>query len=276
MIIGIYEIPHGFIAVLAGKIMGVPSTVSVIGNPAYSKLRKGLRMKITMWILRNANYITVTGTNSKKFLVSKGIARDKIKVLPNTLDLSEFKKLNSVNKKYDIISLGRISPEKRIEQIVKIVYKMKERMPTVKAAIAGTGPELPVICELISKLKLDGNIEILGYIPDNQLVDFYNSGRVFVLTSETEGFPRTILQAAACGTPVIASKVGDIDDIIDHGSNGFLINNFMQVEEYVHGILQLLKDDNLYASFSIKLSEKVHTEFVTGKASAVWANMLNE
>lgn len=274
MIIGIYEIPHGLIAVMAGKILGCPSTVSVIGNPAYNKLRKGLRMRITIWILQHAVYVTVTGTKSKEFLVSEGISERKIRILPNTLDFSKYKVLGNELKKYDIISLGRISAEKHVEQIVGIVAKLKEKIPSVKAAIAGKGSELTEIRKLILKLKLEGNIELLGYIPDNQLVEFYNSGRIFVLTSETEGFPRTIVQAAACGIPVIASDVGDISDIIDHCHNGFLVKDFRDVEEYSKRIIQLMTDENMYKSFSKKLCEKVHSEFVVERASEVWREIL--
>jgi glycosyltransferase involved in cell wall biosynthesis len=274
MIIGIYEIPHGFIAVLAGKILDCPSIVSVIGNPAYTKIRRGLRMRITKWILQHATYVTVTGTKSKEFLVSKGISEKKIRILPNTLDFSKFKVFENESKKFDIISLGRISAEKHVELIVEIVAKLKEYMPNVKAAIAGKGSELAEIRNLISKLKLEKNIELPGYVPDDKLVEFYNSGRIFVLTSETEGFPRTIIQAAACGLPVIASDVGDISDIIDHCYNGFLVKNFWDVEEYSKRIIQLMTDENMYNSFSKKLYEKVHNEFAVERASDVWCEIL--
>jgi glycosyltransferase involved in cell wall biosynthesis len=276
VIIGIYELPHGLLAVLTGKILRVPVAVSIIGNPAYTKLRKGFRMEVTMWVLRNASFVTVTGSNSKQFLVSKGIPKEKIFVLPNTMDFSKFKMLNNTIKKYDLISLGRISGEKHIEVIVKIISLLKEKMPEIKAAIAGGGPELENIKGLVKRLNLGDNIEILGFIPDEQLQDFFNSGRIFILTSETEGFPRTIIQAAASGVPVIASKVGDISDIIDHEQNGFLINDFQNVEEYSYRILQLLNDSEMYKTFSLNLYTTVRTQFITQKASQVWEEIFNK
>ncbi len=273
LIVGIYEIPHGLLAVCAGKILKVPSVVSIIGNPAYTKLRKGSRMKLTLWILKNASSITVTGNNSKNFLISKGISAKKISVLPNTLDFSHYGRKIETIKKYELISLGRISNEKHVEVFVHIISSLKEKMPEIKAAIAGAGPELENIKKLVIKLKLSENINILGYIPDDQLNDFFNSGRIFILTSETEGFPRTIIQAAACGVPVIASNVGDMTDVIDHGQNGFLINEYNNVGEYTDRVLQLLKDDVIYQLFSLNLNQKVRTQFVTAKATKVWGDI---
>lgn len=274
IITGIYEIPHGLLAVIAGKLLHKPSAVSIIGNPAYSKLRKGFRMKITMWILKNANFITVTGSNSKQFLISKGVTEEKVLILPNTLDFSTFKKQINPEKKYDIISLGRISNEKHVELIVKIVAKLKIEMPELKAAIAGSGPELEKIKESVKQLELDKTIDILGYIPDEQLEGFYNSGRLFVLTSETEGFPRTIVQAAACGVPVVASRVGDIDDIIENNVNGFLVEQYNDVNSYTKFILRLLNDHKLYQEFSEGLMKQVHDRFSHHRASEVWQSII--
>jgi glycosyltransferase involved in cell wall biosynthesis len=276
IIIGIYEIPHGLLAVIASRLLNVPSAVSIIGNPAYSKLRKGFRMKLTMWILKNTSFITVTGINSKQFLISKGLPDEKIFILPNTLDFSTFKKQNNPEKKYDIISLGRISNEKHVEIIVQIIAKLKKEMPALKAAIAGSGPELEGIKALVKLLELEKTIDIPGYIPEDQLENFYNSGRVFALTSETEGFPRTIIQAAACGVPVVASRVGDIDDIIENDVNGFLVERFDDVNSFTELILKLLNDHKLYNQFSEDLMKKVHESFSHHRATEVWASIIQK
>jgi glycosyltransferase involved in cell wall biosynthesis len=149
-------------------------------------------------------------------------------------------------------------------------------MPDIKAAIAGTGPELENIKGLVRKLNLGDNIAILGYTPDQQLQTFFNSGRVFILTSETEGFPRTIIQAAACGVSVIVSNVGDMTDVIDHEYNGFLINDYRNVEEYSNRVFQLLGDNALCNKFSENLNKKVREQFVTENASKVWNEIISK
>jgi glycosyltransferase involved in cell wall biosynthesis len=274
IIIGIYEIPHGLFAMLVGKVRKIPSVVSIIGNPAYTKIRRGLRLKITMWVLSNCNYITVTGNNSRMYLIRKGIPAEKVFVLPNTLDFTLFHKIR-LNKEYDIISLGRISEEKHVDIFVKIVAELKTKIPNIKAAIGGNGPQKEMIINLVKQLKLDKNIEVCGFIPYEELNSFFNKGKVFLLTSESEGFPRTIIQAAACGLPVVSSNVGDITDVIEHNISGFLVNEYSDVNEYSSRVYQLLNDQELYERFSTTLENNVKKQFITENASKVWQDIFD-
>jgi len=276
LIVGIYEIPHGLLAVLSGLILSKPSVVSIIGNPGYKKLRKGLRWKLTLWMLQKTTFVTVTGNSSKKYLVENGVNESKIFVLPNTLDFTNFEPKNISNKKYDIISLGRLSGEKRIDTIIKIVDVLRKDFPDIKVAIGGNGKEKQKLEELINSLNLNNNIALLGYIPDEDLAEFYSNGKLFLLTSETEGFPRTIIQAAACGTPVVASNVGDMTDVIEHDVDGFCINKWDSFEEYIPYIKKLLVDNELNQSFSEKLNIKVRNLFNTNQSNKVWSKIINQ
>ncbi|MDD4309608.1 MAG: glycosyltransferase, partial [Candidatus Cloacimonetes bacterium] len=132
LIVGIYEIPHGLIAALAGMFLGIPSVVSIIGNPAYKKVRHGLRLLITMWVLKLTSAITVTGATSKKYLESKGLSPEKIFILPNTIELGNFRYINTDERIYDIISLGVLRAEKRVETVVNVVLEIKKSYAHVK------------------------------------------------------------------------------------------------------------------------------------------------
>jgi glycosyltransferase involved in cell wall biosynthesis len=276
VIVGIYEIPHGLIAVIIGKLFNKPTVVSVIGNPAYSKLRKGFRMKLTLWILKNASFITVTGNTSKRFLISKGISGEKVFVLPNTIDFSKFFPFPDAKKEYDIISLGRLSEEKKLDQIVRVIGELKKSNPHIQAAIGGTGPEKESIIRLVKDLELEGNIEVLGFIPDEELPAFLSKGRVFLLTSETEGFPRTIIQAAACGAAIVATNVGDVADVIEHGINGFLVDSYQDIEAFLRYTQILLTDKIKADGFVYNLDKKVRIQFANEQATIVWNKILNE
>jgi len=274
VIVGIYEIPHGLLAVLAGKLIGRPSIVSIIGNPAYVKIRRKFRMKVTMWMIRLASCVTVTGSSSRKFLISRGVPSKKVFILPNTLDFTEYRRIEGIRKEYDIVCLGRLSSEKRMEQVISIVNKIKEKNPEIKAAIGGSGPEKEFLERLIRQNKLENSIKLSGYIGDKEQAAFFSKGKVFVLTSETEGFPRTIIQAAACGTPVVASKVGDITDVIEHGINGFLVDRWDDTDSYVEHISNLLSNPTLSLAFSEALNKKVRLQFSNEQAMVVWENIL--
>ena len=79
---------------------------------------------------------------------------------------------------------------------------------------------------------------MLGFVDD--IVAFYNSGKVFVLTSRTEGLPRTVIEAMACGIPCVVSNVGDMEDVIDDNVSGHLIQDYRNLNNFAGKINLLL------------------------------------
>jgi len=273
IIIGIYEIPHGLLATFAGKILNIPSAISIIGNPAYKKIRRGFRNILTFLILKICNFVTVTGHNSKKYLLENGINTNKIFIMPNNISIESYYKMN-IKKEYDLISLGRISAEKHIDIFVQIIASLKTSIPNIKAAIGGNGPELNKINDLIFIKKLENNIDLLGYIPDNKLRSFFNKGKIFILTSETEGLPRTLVQAAACCVPIVTSKVGDIENFIKHEENGFIVDQYDDIYQYVNLIKRLLKNKRTYHEFSKKIRLIAQENYSNRNSCNIWKKII--
>ncbi len=272
--IGIYEIPHGLLAYLIGKIKKIPVVISIIGNPANNKLRKGFRKKITYFMYKRIMAITVTGSKSKQFLIKNGIDSNKIFILPNSIDVNMFRQDDLAKKQFDIISLGRLSPEKELCNLVEIVLKLKQLKPNIKVGIAGKGPEKENILSAIKRFNLEENIFLLGYV-DN-IVEFYNSGKIFLLTSRTEGLPRSVLEAMSCGIPCVASNVGDMEDIIDDEKNGFIVNDYSDLKEYVDKILLLLEQKEKYTKVSKAAQIEVKNSFSYEAATKVWREIIQK
>lgn len=271
--IGIYEIPHGILAFLIAKIRKIPIIICIIGNPSYTKLRRGLRKKVTYFMLKRADAITVTGKKSRQFLISDGIESSSIYILPNSID-TELLRLDKEKKVFDIISLGRLSPEKELRNLVKIVAELKKKHAGIKVGIAGKGPEKENLKKMVNDLMLQDNIELLGFVDD--IVKFYNSGRVFVLNSSTEGLPRTVIEAMACGVPSVASNVGDIEDVIIDGENGFLVKKYNDIDGYIKKISLLLFDENKYERFSKNSMQLSRKKYSHNSATKVWRKIIKE
>ncbi|MCF8234179.1 MAG: glycosyltransferase family 4 protein [Melioribacteraceae bacterium] len=270
--IGIYEIPHGLLAFLVGKIKRVPVVISVIGNPVDVQLRNYIRRKSIFYMYRKVDAITVTGTKSKKFLTTCGINSKKVFILPNAIDVDKFIQNKSMPKEFDVISLGRLSPEKALINFVEIIKLIKMDIPNVKVAIAGKGPEEKVIRKKITEYGLEENIAIIGYV--DSIVEFYNKARIFILTSRSEGLPRTVLEAMSCGIPCIASNVGDMEDIIEHEVNGFLVNDYQNINDYYNFTKRLLNDKNLYERISKLAIKRVNMNYSYNSATKVWEKIL--
>lgn len=273
LIIGIYEIPHGLIAMITGVLRRRPYVLCIIGNPAYAPLRSGLRKRITNLIIRKAAFVTTTGTKSRAYVVSQGVPERKVLPLPNSIDMTYFKP-DETEKKYDIISLGRLSPEKRILEFVEIIGIIKKSIPAIKVAIGGDGPERDKIKARIVELGLEQNISMLGYVKNNDLVEFFNQGKVFMICSETEGFPRTIIEAMACGTPCISPVVGDITDLITDNKTGNLVFQPSNLEEYAGKTVKLLNDKELYQNIRVTGLKQVRLKYSHQAARETWLNIL--
>jgi len=267
LIVGIYEIPHGLLALIVGLLKRKPVVINVIGNPKLDRRNKGIKGIITNIILRNCDVVTVTGSTSSKYLIhEKNLTPEKVFVLPNTIDTEEYINHN-INKKYDIITLGRLSSEKGLDFFIDIISKLKLDFPNIRVGIAGKGPILEDLQSQINRLSLSENITLLGYVEDS--IKFLNSGRVFLLTSTTEGLPRTVIQSLSCGTPVVASNVGDLSDLIINNENGYLIEKSDE-ENFLIAVSSILNN----IQKSIKLSHNgqkiVNTHYDHKVASRVW------
>lgn len=271
LLIGIYEIPHGALAFMVGKIKKIPVVICIIGNPDYKKKRKALWKLAMYFILKRVDAVTSTGNKSKEILINNGVNPNKIYILPNSINTNYFLP-NPCKKVYDIISVGRLSPEKEFIKFLDIVKILKEKLPKIKVGIAGKGPEKGKLQKKIKELSLENNVDLLGYIKN--VARFYNSGKIFVSCSSTEGLPRAVIEAMACGVPCVISNIGDIEDLVKNEENGFLVDDYSNKDEFVNKIMLLLSDRNLYNHFSIKSIIYAKENYSYQAAIYVWENII--
>jgi glycosyltransferase involved in cell wall biosynthesis len=178
-----------------------------------------------------------------------------------------------IEKKYDIIHIGALARVKHLEVLLEIVRILKKRKKQIKVGLAGPGP-LREELEIISKqLGLEKNIEFLGFVDD--ATNFINSGKVYVLTSESEGFPTAMIEAMSCGIPSVVSNVGNIKDVAVNGENCFLIDDYRDVDSYVKVISKLLKDEKLYNKIS-KNALEVRNTYSVSNATNVWKKIFRK
>jgi len=150
----------------------------------------------------------------------------KIKVVPNGVNTNQFRPLNKEEQKkwvenyfgvdlsseLNIINVGRLSQEKGLRYIVKSVEYLT---PATKLFLAGDGPEKKVLKKLVGKLGLDNNVIFLGKIAHEKLPNVLNAMDVFVLpTISMEGFSNSMLEAMACGLPIVTTPIGAGPEVI--------------------------------------------------------------
>ena len=184
-----------------------------------------------------------------------------------------FSKKNKISERNSFIGfIGRLSKEKGILNLVESIPNLLTQDNTLKFLIVGNG-ELSIEIENTLKEKnLLKSIKLVNWIAHPDLPDCLNKIKVIVLPSYTEGVPNIILEAMACGTPVLANSVGGIPSIIKNGYNGFLmsdnspesitknllkvLNDEETIETISHNGLKLIEEDYRYES-SLKRYKKI-------------------
>ncbi|NQV19545.1 MAG: glycosyltransferase [Armatimonadetes bacterium] len=181
---------------------------------------------------------------------------EKTTVIECGTDVHNFKPADANEKKIKtnlpdnyIFCLSRIDTNKGHDLLLEAFNLVKDEIADISLVIGGGSPkpqkrEKEIFAQMrktISVHKMDNRVQILGYIPDELLVPYYQQARIFVLPSLFEPFGMTTTEAMACGTPVVASKFGGIRDVISSAKNGILINP-ENTKEFASAMINLLKN----------------------------------
>ncbi|MEK7076386.1 MAG: glycosyltransferase family 4 protein [Patescibacteria group bacterium] len=152
------------------------------------------------------------------FLVGAGVPGEKIIYIPAIyIDLNVFKTMN-ITKEYDLIFVGRLAENKGISLFLEAVRKLN-----CKAIIIGNGPLYDKVKLEIRNLKLE--IKLHGWAKDShEIAELINKSKILVMPSYNEGGPRVVLEAMACGVPVLATPVGIVPGIIKDKESGRIVD----------------------------------------------------
>jgi len=137
-------------------------------------------------------------------------------------------------------------PNKNVELLIRAVKLVKRTKPDVSCLIVGNGPERARLEELVGELKLENNVTFFNFMEDhNELLSLMKSSRMFVLPSSREGFSLVVIEANACGIPVITTRLerNAARDLIIEGRNGYLSE--LEIKDLAKQIRIVLKSKGL-------------------------------
>jgi glycosyltransferase involved in cell wall biosynthesis len=155
----------------------------------------------------------------------------KVVTIPNGVDTSTFRPLGIAPEERMVLFVGRLTPYKGVETVIRLA----EVLPDVKFTIIGSGPLSGYVG--LKAIKLP-NLKFIGFVDGPLKVYYYNKAMIALFPSLVENFPLTGLEAMACGTPVVASRIG-FSEYIKDGYNGVLVDP-KNIEEISDKITELL------------------------------------
>jgi glycosyltransferase involved in cell wall biosynthesis len=158
-------------------------------------------------------------------LVARGFDRTKIEVIPNGVDLNFYSPDRPPARSPVplVLYLGRLKRYKRVDLILQAFARVRTQHQAARLIIAGQGDARPSLEQLADNLGIGGSVQFAGFVTEEQKRELFRRAWVHVLTSSKEGWGITNIEAAACGTPTIASNVPGLRDSVIDGETGFLV-----------------------------------------------------
>ncbi|SMM98274.1 glycosyl transferase, group 1 family protein [uncultured Candidatus Thioglobus sp.] len=205
---------------------------------------KYIKQKIFFRLIKKVNLIFTCGYDTAKYVES--ICSKETKVIPRPSGIRDvffenFDK-NFDNSNFTIITVSNLMEKKN----VKLILKIAQQLNAYNFVVIGDGPCRNSLESDIIKLKIN-NLKLLGHQNTSKVVYHLHKADCFLLTSTAEGMPTSILEAMACGLPIVTSDIGGITNLIKNGKNGFVVkdydvNNFSKKIKKIKSDIDLRKD----------------------------------
>jgi glycosyltransferase involved in cell wall biosynthesis len=228
-----YVYPDGFAAVLLGDALGKPVVVSALGTDINLYSEFWLIRKLLRQTLKKADGVIAVSSALRDAMIRMEIPAEKISVVPNGVDVEKFypiprpearSRLSLPNKRI-LLSVGNLIPGKGFALLLGALRILvgSQQGQDLYLLIAGEGYFRKDLETLISHLRLDEHVRLVGDVAHSDLPAYYSAADLFCLASSQEGWPNVIMESIACGTPVVATAVGGIPEILSSQALGIVV-----------------------------------------------------
>jgi len=264
-----WSLPQGLMGIAGGRLSGIPCVTTVHGSDVYG-LRHPLFKILNSMVIRHSDACTANSTATAR-KVREISGRKDIEIIPMGFDPEVFTPLDSRNipgpkREKTLLYVGRLIDWKGVDSLIKALPLVQRRFPETRLLLIGDGPQRAELMGLCRDLGIEESVKFMGEIPQDLLPEYYSSAQAFVLPSivnekgETEGLGLVLLEAMACGTPVIGSDVGGIPDIIKNGNTGLLAKP-RDPEDLADKIMTVMADKKLAEELSSRASRYITENF---------------
>lgn len=227
-----------------------------------------LKNAIHNWLrvfMRKCQHIVIPSESIKKILVRDYGLEDCYTVIPTGTDLKPFLKANgrAVRQREGwkddkvIVSIGRLAQEKNWDTLLRAAALVHKKHPDMRLVLIGDGPEKHSLEKLASELGIRERVTFTGKVPFGKIPDYLKAADVFGFASVTETQGLVTIEAMAAGLPVVAVDGSGTHDIVDHGTDGFLVKN--SPKALAASLTKMLSDPERMKRFGAQALKKAKT-----------------
>ncbi len=212
--------------------------------------------KLIPRVFRESRFMVIS-PSTKQDLIGRGIPAERISVVLCGLDHQKYRNLNlSRFDRPTIVHLGRLRKYKSVETAMRAMKIIRRSVPDVRLVIIGDGPHKPALKRELERLDIDDAVQFKGYLEAGELVEFLNRSHLLINPSPKEGWGLTVVEANACGMPVVASDRPGLRDSVWHGETGFLVP-YGDENAFADKSIQLLQNPDLWERMSLGALQRV-------------------
>lgn len=241
-----YYYPDGVAAALLAKWLGKPFVVTARGSDITYWPSERLPRKMILWASRHAARNAAVSAALADEMKRLGFTCGAAAVLRNGVDTELFHEepRDSVRQRLGLggvvaVSVGNLIELKGHHLAIEALLSLPDEVSLV---IIGEGPEAQRLEELVTRNQLKSRVRFVGVIPQTELRAYYSAADLLILASSREGWPNVLLEAMACGTPVVATSVWGMPEIVAAPEAGVLISD-RSAAALADGIRRLLKSN---------------------------------
>ena len=237
-----YYYPDGVAAALLARYFNKPFTVTARGSDINLIARHSIPDRLMRWAAGRAAASIGVSHALTQAMEKMGMPASRLLMMPNGVDLKRFHIQPQVSARAAmgwpagplLLSVGNLVENKGHH----IAIEALARLPGFRLVIAGEGPERDALEALARRINVASRLQFLGHVDQDRLARCYSAADMLVLASSREGWPNVLLESMACGTPVVATRVGGVPEIVTSASAGRLMPE-RTAADLVKGIVDL-------------------------------------
>lgn len=221
-----YFFPDGVAAALLGRALGKPVVITARGTDINFIPRRALPRRMIRWAATQAAGMIAVSDTVRRAMIALGLPAQRVRTLRNGVDLAMFQPMARAERRAALgvsgsvlLSVGHLIERKGHDRVIGAL----PRLPGYSLLIAGDGPERVRLAAQAAALGLANRVRFLGPVAHERLAAIYSAADALVLASSREGWPNVLLEAMACGTPVVASNVWGATELVSDPAAGVLM-----------------------------------------------------
>lgn len=227
-----FGVPCGFLAYILKLCFGIPYVVALRGSdvPGYSKKYNHLYFFLTPLVRFVWKHSAAVVANSKglRDLAMTVSLKQSMEIIGNGVDTKRFTPDAARRPSNEFIvtpGASRVTSRKGLKYLVLAIQELAPRFPQLRLKIMGDsdGNERAMLEELVREGNISDRVEFIGRVPREETTRYYQEASLFVLPSLNEGMSNAMLEALACGLPIIMTPTGGAEELIQAGKNGIIV-----------------------------------------------------